>query len=172
MSALPTTPLVSVEEYLHTDYEPDCDYVDGELEDRNVGEKDHGKVQLALLLFLHGRRKEWNIFLIQEQRIQVAPTRFRVPDVCVFAGPEPEEQIFHHPPFLCVEVLSPEDRMSRMQRKIDDYLKFGVAYVWVVDPQTRRGWIYTVEGMREVQDGVLRTETPDMAVPLSALFAA
>jgi hypothetical protein len=34
MSALPS--LVSVEEYLHTDYEPDCDFVDGVLVERNV----------------------------------------------------------------------------------------------------------------------------------------
>jgi len=36
-SAVPV-PYVSVEEYLHTVYEPDMDYVDGVLEDRNVGE--------------------------------------------------------------------------------------------------------------------------------------
>ncbi len=172
MSALPTTPLVSVEEYLHTDYEPDCDYVDGELEDRNVGEKDHAKLQLEILLYLRERREQWGIFAIQEVRVQVSPTRFRVPDLCVFAGPEPDEQIFRCPPFLCIEILSPEDRMSRMQRKIDDYLKFGVAYVWVLDPQARGAWVYTADGMREVRDGVLRTEAPEIAVPLSAVFAA
>jgi hypothetical protein len=35
------TTLVSLEEYLSSVYEPECDYVDGEIEDRNVGEKDH-----------------------------------------------------------------------------------------------------------------------------------
>ena len=39
MNAVPT--MVSVDEYLHTAYHPDCDYVDGVVEDRNVGEKDH-----------------------------------------------------------------------------------------------------------------------------------
>jgi Uma2 family endonuclease len=107
--------LVSIDEYLHTAYEPDCDYVDGIVLDRNVGEKDHSKVQRELLLYLHERRKLWNIFVIQEQRIQVSRTRFRVPDLCVIVGPEPDEQIFTSPPFLCVEILSPEDRMSRMQ---------------------------------------------------------
>ena len=28
---------VSVEEYLHTSYRPDCDYVDGEVQERNLG---------------------------------------------------------------------------------------------------------------------------------------
>jgi Uma2 family endonuclease len=85
-------------------------------------------------------------------------------------GPEPDEQIFTKPPFLCIEVLSPEDRMSRMQDRINDYLAFGVAYVWVVDPRTRKAWVYTSEAMREVRDGVLRTENPELTVLLEALF--
>ncbi len=162
--------LVSVDEYLHTTYDPDCDYVDGLVLERNVGEKDHAKVQRDILLYLHERRELWNIFVIQEQRLQLAPTRFRIPDVCVVVGPEPDEQIFTRPPFLCIEILSPEDRMSRMQAKIDDYLQFGVSYVWVVDPQTRKAWIYTPEAIREVRDGILRTENPEVAVPLSEIF--
>jgi Uma2 family endonuclease len=161
---------IPVEEYRSTVYRPDCDYVDGMLVERNVGEKDHAKLQKALLLYLDSRRREWNIFVIQEQRVQVSPSRFRVPDLCVVAGPEPDEQVFTEPPFLCVEVLSPEDRVSRMQEKIGDYLSFGVSYVWLIDPQTRKAWVYTSESIREVRDGWLRTESPDIAVPLDALF--
>lgn len=168
MGALPS--LVSVEEYLHTDYEPDCEYVDGVLVDRNVGEKDHSKSQRNILLYFHERSKAWNLFVIQELRVQVSRTRFRVPDVCVVLGPEPDEQILTKPPFLCVEVLSPEDRMSRIESKIDDYVKFGVAYVWVVDPQTHKAWIYTAGSRHEVQDGVLRTANPEWIVPLAEVF--
>lgn len=162
--------LVSIEEYLRTDYEPDCDYVDGVLVERNVGEKDHAKLQKRMLLYLEHRSVQWNIFVIQEQHVQVSATRYRVPDLCVVVGPEPEEQILTKPPFLCVEVLSPEDRMSRMQQKIADYLKFGVSFVWVVDPQTRQAWIYTADIMREVTDGMLRTANPELLVPLSEVF--
>jgi Uma2 family endonuclease len=170
MGALPT--LVSVDEYLHTVYKPDCDYVDGMILERNVGEKDHGKAQQEILFYFRERRSLWNIFALQEQRVQLSPTRYRVPDICVVVGPEPDEQIFTAPPFLCIEILSPEDRMSRMQRKIDDYLAFGVRYVWVVDPQAQKAWIYTAEGSREVRDGMLRTEDPELLVPLEAVFAS
>jgi Uma2 family endonuclease len=112
----------------------------------------------------------WNIFVIQEQRVQVSPSRFRVPDIWVVAGPEPDEQVFTEPPFLCVEVLSPEDRVSRMQEKIGDYLSFGGSYVWPIDPLTRKAWVYTSESIHEVRDGWLRTESPDIAVPLDELF--
>jgi Uma2 family endonuclease len=172
MVAMGSATLVPVSEYLSTDYSPDCDYVDGELEERNVGEKDHGSVQKRFLLYLSSREKSLGIFVIQEQRLQLSSTRFRVPDICVVAGPEPDEQIFTRPPFLCVEILSPEDRMSRMQEKIDDYLRFGVRYVWLVNPQSRRAYVYTSEGMTEVRDGVLRTREPEIAVPLAEVFPA
>jgi Uma2 family endonuclease len=168
MGALPT--LVSVDEYLHTSYRPDCDYVDGVILERNVGGKDHSKLQRAILFYLWERRNLWNIFPIQELRVQLSPTHYRVPDICVVVGPEPDEQIFTSPPFLCIEILSPEDRMSRMQQKIDDYLTFGVRYVWVVDPQTRKAWIHTSEAGWEVRDGMLRTENPEILVPLDAIF--
>ena len=172
MVAMGTATLVPVSEYLSTDYSPDCEYVDGELEERNMGEKDHGNAQKRLLLYLGNREKQLGIRVFLEQRIQLSPTRFRVPDICVVVGPEPEEQIFTQPPFLCIEILSPEDRMSRMQEKIADYLGFGVRYVWLVNPQSKRAYVYTSEGMTEVKDGVLRTREPEIAVPLEEVFPA
>ncbi len=162
--------LISVEEYLHTTYDPDCDYVDGEVLERNWGERDHSTLQRELILFLCDRRKMWNIFVLLEQRIQVSPTRFRVPDICIYAGEGPREQIFRTPPFICIEILSPEDRWERMQKKIDDYLRFGVPYVWVINPPDQRAWAYTKDGSVEVRDGVLRTENPSLAVPLTEIF--
>jgi Uma2 family endonuclease len=164
-----TSTRVSVEEYLSTDYSPDVDYVDGELVDRNVGGKDHSKLAMAIAAYLYLRRAQYAIHVFPEQRVQVAPRRFRVPDITVVVGPEPPEQVFTTPPFLCIEILSPDDRMSRVQQKIDDYLGFGVRYIWVVDPETTRAWIYTRDGITEARDGVLRTENPDIAVPMSEL---
>jgi Uma2 family endonuclease len=95
-----------------------------------VGEKDHNRIQKKLLLYFGVREKEWGIYVIQEHRmIQISPTRSSIPDLCVHLGQDPQEQIFTTPPFLCVEVLSPEDRMSRMLEKIGDFLDFGVRYV-------------------------------------------
>ncbi|HEY6343512.1 MAG TPA: Uma2 family endonuclease [Bryobacteraceae bacterium] len=164
--------LISVDEYLHTMYDPDCDYVDGEVLERNFGDRKHSTTQGEFLFFFRSRQREWNVFTFPEQRIQVLPTRFRVPDVCVYVGEEPKEDIFRQPPFLCIEILSPEDRMERIQEKIDDYLDFGIPYVWVINPRTRRAWTYTKEEIREARDGVLRTENPAFAVPLAEIFTA
>lgn len=167
---MPTGTLVSVDEYLNTSYRPDCDYLEGVLLERNVGEYAHGRSQMLLASYLYQREKRWGIRVVPAQRVQVKPRRFRVPDVCAVKSDTPIEQIYRRPPYLCVEILSKDDRMSEMQERIDDYLAFGVPFVWLIDPRTRRAYIYTPGEMREVTDGILRTANPDLAVPLAELF--
>src|ERR1017187_5292265 len=86
-----TSSLVSVDQYLTTSYRPDCDYVDGVLLERNAGEFDHGRLQTAIAAFYYNHRKQWGVHASTEQRVQVAPARFRIPDVCVSAEAEPEQ---------------------------------------------------------------------------------
>ena len=162
--------LISRDEYLTTSYRPDREYLDGVVLERNVGEYDHSRLRMLLGAYLHGREKQYGIRAVPEQRVQVQPSRFRVPDLCVVKSDFPIEQIFTRPPFLCVEILSKDDRMTEMQERIDDYLSFGVPYLWLLDPRTRRAYIYNAGSMHEVQDGVLRTSDPDIAVPLAELF--
>lgn len=163
--------LISVEEYLTSVYRPDCDYVDGEVLERNMGERDHSWLQGAIIAFFFVRRKEWNITVLPEMRVQVKPTRFRIPDVCIVLG-DTDEKILTKPPFLCIEILSPDDRWVRVKERINDFLAMGVPYIWVIDPETRQAYVATpAEGLREVTDGILRTENPAFHVPLSEFLA-
>ncbi len=164
--------LVSVEEYLRTSYRPDCDYVDGEIVERNLGELDHSDLQSEIITYFRSRLRKRGVFAYAEQRVQVSPTRFRIPDVCVLTGSRPTDQIFRTPPFIAIEILSKDDRVSEMQERIDDYLKFGIRYVWLIDPRTRRAWHYTKEGTHESKDGILRTENPVIELPLPEIFHA
>jgi Uma2 family endonuclease len=169
---MPSRTLVSVEEYLHTSYDPDCDYVDGKIVERNLGELDHSDCQGRIYAYFLNRSRHWRVYPLVEQRVQVSRARFRIPDVCVVLGRRPTEQILSTPPLVCVEILSKDDRMAYMQEKIDDYLKFGVPYVWIVDPRSRRAWIYTKDGCHEAKDGILRTENPEIELPLPEIFQA
>ncbi|HTB12026.1 MAG TPA: hypothetical protein VK752_10655 [Bryobacteraceae bacterium] len=81
--------------------------------------------------------------VLTEQRVQVTPHRFRIPDICVLHADAP------------------------IIERLDDYLAMGVANVWVIDPRLRRGYRYTSDGFLEAKDGVLRTGTPDLSVPLT-----
>ena len=160
--------VISIREYLSTSYHPDCDYVDGLVLERNAGERDHAELQRALIVYFHHRRREWGVHVYPEQRVQVSPTHFRIPDVCVVAGPEPMEQIFRTPPFLCIEILSTEDRPSNVQARLDDYLAFNVPNIWLLDPHTRKAYRCTRQGMLEMEE--LRTENPDIRILFTALF--
>jgi len=165
-------PLVSEQEYLTSSYEPECEFDDGTLIERNTGELPHSILMGAVASFLHERRKQHAIQVLLILRIRIAPHRYRVPDVCVYKQPAPRDPIPSTPPFIAIEILSPEDRMSRLRKKIDDYLAFGIPNVWVIDPETRHADVYTASAFYEVKDGVLHTEDPAIEVPLADLFQA
>jgi Uma2 family endonuclease len=162
--------LVPIEEYLSTNYDPDREYVDGEVVERNLGEKTHGTIQGNLIYYFRLHRDEWGIRAYPEQRVQVSPRRFRIPDVTVIKMSQEQGEIFTNPPHLCIEILSKDDTMQYMQQKIDDYLKFGVPYVWIINPQNRKGYVVTSECMVEAKSSVLETKDPIISVPLSVLF--
>jgi hypothetical protein len=71
-----TGTLISVSEYLSTSYRPDCDYVDGRVLERNLGEFDHATLQTAVAIWFGNRRHEWNILVVVEQRVQVSQRVF------------------------------------------------------------------------------------------------
>jgi hypothetical protein len=41
--------------------------------------------------------------------------------------------------------------------------------VWLLHPRTRRAFVYTLDTVQEVKDGVLRTDDPAICVPLAEL---
>ena len=100
----------------------------------------------------------------------MSPTRFRVPDVCVVLG-RTDEQILTRPPFLCIEILSPEDRFGDMVERFDDYLAMGIANIWKVDPKRKRACYVTYGAWREEKSGTLKTEDPAIEVPLNEIFS-
>jgi len=132
---LQTTQLVSPGEYLATAYEPDAELVDGVIEERPLGEKDHGKWQLAIQLWLAQHREAWGVEVYPEVRVQTGAGNYRVPDVLVLGADAPDEQIITHPPLAVFEILSPEDRVQRVMRKLTDYDSMGISGIYLVDPQ-------------------------------------
>ena len=164
-----TAVLVPLSEYLGHTYDPDCEYLEGILKERNVGEVNHSEAQSALIVYARTQiRGFWSGV---EVRVQVKAERFRIPDVTIVRGAKPSERNITSPPEVAVEVLSPDDRAADIQDKIDDYLAFGVPCVWVIRTDTRRAWTYTKEGSREAKDAVLSNPAGDREIPLSAIFA-
>ena len=175
MATLPvcdhTEPFVTVAEYLHTSYRPDCDYVDGRIEERNVGEHDHGYLQLLLGHLFLTNREAWGVRAVTDVRTQVSRSHFRVPDLSVLRADAPKERILTHPPLIVIEILSPEDRLGRFQDRIDDYLAFGIPHIWVIDPERRTAWTATKGGMHVALNGELTVPGTPIRVVLSEMFA-
>jgi Uma2 family endonuclease len=172
MATLPIDePYMTVEEYLRTSYRPDCDYVDGQIEERNLGEHDHGYLQALLAVLFTNNRDAWGVRTVTDVRTQVKQTRFRVPDLSVLRADAPREPIITQPQMIALEILSPEDRLSRFQERIDDYVEFGVENIWIIDPETRRAWTADGAGLHLVKNGELAVAGTPIRVGLSELFA-
>lgn len=151
-----TAAMVTVEEYLATTYRPDCDYVNGELLERNMGELNHAELQGLILEWLRSRRTTLRIRPYVELRLRVGSQRYRIPDVVVLSADAPREQVVETPPLLCIEILSPGDTLARTWDRTQDYLSIGVPVCWIIDATDRRAWTVTSAGLVEAKDGVLR----------------
>ena len=149
--------LVSVEQYLHTDFEPDAEFVEGRIVERPMPNWEHSRVQGFLDRTL-GAMESDAFFAVTEQRIRTRVDRFRVPDLCVVTERPTWRGIVTAPPHLCVEILSPENRMPDILEKVREYLAFGVEWVWVIDPDTCSGQIHTATGVSSVQNRIFATD--------------
>jgi len=162
---------VSVEEYLSMVFEHDCEYVDGVIEERDLGEFEHAYVQGLLIGLFLKNRKEWGVYPLPEQRVQTQMTHFRVPDVTILREGTRREPILTHPPFMVIEVQSPDQPMRRMADKATEYLAFGIEHVWVVDPYARVGYRGTAQGLELVRSGELSIPGSPIRIVLDELFA-
>lgn len=166
-----TKTLMSVEEYLRTSFEDgDRDYVDGEVEERNVGERGHSLVQLLLTQLLLGLQPSLGIEVLPEIRIQIDESRFRVADIAVWRHKLQGLGVPNTPPAVAVEILSPEDRLLRMLPRISDYFRAGVATVWLIDPIERQAMTFTPDQPLGAVAEVLQSVDPAISIPLPAVL--
>lgn len=107
------------------------------------------------------------------------PDTVRGPDVTFYEDTQTSEdmdrQYAAEPPMLAVEVMSPTDRINRVNIRIAQLLSRGVRMVWVVDPEARDVSVYT-----SGRDPLLLTEgdtltaeelLPGVSISVSGLFA-
>ncbi len=133
---------LSVEQYLHTSFDGlDKEYRDGELVERSSPTYSHGEAQGLLLAFFVALRKSHALFACSETRMKLRTGLYLIPDVAVFHGAKPAE-VPENPPLVAIEILSPEDRLSTVAEKLDEYRTWGVAHTWVVDPVAKRFYDY------------------------------
>lgn len=180
-----TTQLMTAEDLLKL---PDDGFryelVKGELKRMPPAGHEHGGIGMELAGTLHYYVKRNNlgrVYLAETGfKLQSNPDTVLAPDAA-FVRQQRLEQIgrmkgyFPGAPDLAVEIVSPGDTVSEVEKKVEEWLKFGVRLVWIVSPKRR-----TVTAYRSLTDVVMLTEkdtldggdvVPGFQIPVAEIFA-
>ena len=159
-----TKALLTPEQYLATHTDRETELARGELAERPLPTRSHGRTQQRLAVLLDSAG-----YCCTEVRMRLAEDLYRIPDVAVFEGGGPAEETPTTPPLLIVEISSPEDRFQEMFKKLEEYRAWGVQHIWLVEPELKRCHIYENGSLTEVS----RLTLPQfgLEIPAAELFA-
>jgi Uma2 family endonuclease len=130
--------LVSGQEYLSTNYQPACDYIDGVLRQKPMPAWKHGAIQANVTaLIIRGLRR---FAAGSEVTVKLRTGKYYVPDVIVQRRDSIQEPYPIEPVHLCGGIRSPEGRIGDLLAECEDYLEWGGETTWIIDPGSRRAW--------------------------------
>jgi Uma2 family endonuclease len=161
---------IGVEEYLGLvfDDRPEPDYVYGEVVERTLPTPVHAQIQALLGILFAALSQRVRLVLMSELRVRIEPRLFRVVDFAVYLDARPEGRYGTNPAYVAIEIVSPDDRRGRLTERLEDYRRWGVKHVWLVDPQRKRLWEYTEAGL--LQHASLRLPEFDFEIASEELF--
>jgi Uma2 family endonuclease len=163
--------VIPLETYLRRTYRPDCDYIDGEVRERNAGYYPHSAMMGGIAYRLHEFAKATDTVALLSVRVRVSEDCVLVPDVCLARRTRPREDVIVTPPLLCVEVLAEEDTLHAVRDRVERFLAMGVEHVWIVDQAGRYGWYGTSRGFIQPEDGALHVEGTRIQISLAEVSA-
>lgn len=158
-----TKALITPEQYLATQFEREPELVRGEIAERPLPTFQHGNLQLRLGSRLMALQQSYPVFTGVEVRVRIGPDLYRIPDISMWAGEEPAT-VPASPPFLIVEISSPDDRLDAMLQKLEEYRVWGVPHIWLIEPELKRIHVYDGGSLREVSS----LELPQFGFVVSA----
>ncbi len=175
MSTVPAMPIIP-DDMLY-------EVVDGQVLEKNTGSRE---IEIAMILggylFQFARANRLGRALVEFVfRIIVEEDMQRRPDVAFVSHARwpynrrvPNVPVWDMVPDLAIEVISANDMMSAVLRKIHDYFKAGVTRVWVVYPEQAEIYVYStpqqvqVVGIGQELDG--GDLLPGFRLPVAVLF--
>lgn len=130
MNVATSTSLVTVEEYLKSTAKPNAEYIDGVVRPKPMPTYKHAKMEFRVSKLVNDLQ---GFDAVPEQTVKLRERKYLVPDVAVQRSEELQQPYPEKPIYLCVEILSPEDRFSELVAKCKDYHAWGVKYCWIID---------------------------------------
>ncbi len=182
MTALPHRPVMSVEEYLHLDYnsiETRYEYIDGHVRMLAGGTPDDAKISANVIGVLYGLLEGTRCSVYtSDVRVRLSETRFVYPDVAVScdAGDQEQGDMIQYP-CLIVEVLSPSTEAYDRGRKLAYYRECPTVQEYMLVDSQRQAievfrreknnlWTYHALGT----DDDVELVSPGVRFPLSKLY--
>jgi Uma2 family endonuclease len=175
--------LMTGEELLHRPDLNPCELVNGRVVPTMATGDEHADVEceLVMRLRIYGKETQRGRALGGEVGIYIRrdPDTVRAADV-VFISRERDlrpraKGYLETAPELVVEVLSPDDRMSRVKDKLRDYFSAGVQVVWVVNPSSRRILVHrSLTNVMVLDERQILTDEellPGFRLPVGDLFS-
>lgn len=164
--------LLTLDEYLQTSYEPDQEFVEGHLQERNVGGTKHGLLEMQLAIWFH-LHSDWNLRTVGEQRTRISESRVRLPDVSVVLDDDSLlEEPRTTPAFIAIEILSVGDHMPRVLVRLQDFAAMGVRHIWLLDPITCVAYRYSLGGLKLVEGTRISIIDSPVFLDLDFLFSS
>ena len=128
---------------------PEAEFVRGDIVERSLPDYTHSAIQTFLGALFVNLRDKYPLFPASELRVRIKPDLYRVIDVAVFTGQRPPERV-SQPPAIAIEIVSLHDRYTEVLQKLEEYRTWGVAHIWLVDPQLQKLHVYQETGLTQV----------------------
>ena len=127
-----------------------CELVEGEIVKMSPTGEKHGIVEVNLSGELRAFVRERKLGRVSggETGIYIRrnPDTVRGADVIFISNERLEKRgssgFIDVAPDLVVEIMSPEDRWSKVMKKLGEYFSIGVRLIWVIDPETESAYAY------------------------------
>ncbi len=145
---------VSIEEFLSVperDEAPYLELMDGEVYEKSMGGRKHSRIVTYLIAQLYNyldRTQEAHVDNELRHADRGAEWVF-LPDISVtlssrnpLSPAESDNGPVEMIPDFAIEVLSPDDRFSRVTRKVSHYMDSGTRLLWVIDPEAEVVTVY------------------------------
>jgi len=154
MATIATTPLTA-EQFFEWAQRPEnrdrrFELVAGEIFEMSRPGERHGVVcgNVTGILWTYTRQRKQGYVCPNDTGLilQRGPDTVRGPDVVLFGDNRRYEDLdprfTERVPTLVVEVMSPNDRVGKLMRRISQFLARGVPLVWLIDPEDKSVTVY------------------------------
>lgn len=182
-----------LDDYIEQSNETPFEIINGERIPRLPTVTDHNEIIYKLLMMLGLFTEAHALGIVRAEATYVLPERYnsnwvsgsRIPDLMYIsmerltiykeAHPNWRETPYLIVPDLVIEVISPTDKFTDVNNKVDAYLADGVRMIVLVDPQNRKAFVHTPDSEQPLYlsgDAQISLDEviPELRIEMAKLF--